>query len=102
MLFVLVHIGDANIDILRSAYLHVIGDETRWPAMMDLFASAKVDWSAAAFFQADREGLVRDAEAQRRLAALVRKLHEDRLLIKNGEFFNREGLRLSLDVMKPH
>ncbi|MDX7951522.1 hypothetical protein P7D22_10120 [Lichenihabitans sp. Uapishka_5] len=102
LLFVLVHIGETRIDLLRSAYLHVMGDETRWPAMAALFDGAGVAWTGAALFRAGREGLVADAIARGRLAALVGKLNEDRLLIREGEFFNDNGLRLSLEAMKPH
>lgn len=102
MLFVLVRITERTVEPLRSAWLHVVGDETRWPDMVALFASAGVDWSGAVFYRAGREGLVEDGEARARLAALTRKLHEDRSLIREGEFFNAEGLRLQIEEMKPH
>ncbi|MBB5692716.1 hypothetical protein [Muricoccus pecuniae] len=102
MLFVLVRITERTVEPLRSAWLHVVGDETRWPDMVALFAGAGVDWSGAVFYRAGREGLVEDGEARARLAALTRKLHEDRSLIREGEFFNAEGLRLQIEEMKPH
>lgn len=102
MLFVLVAIGETSVSPLRSAWLHVMGSETRWPEMVAHFAGAGVDWQGAVFFRAGREGLVPDAEARARLAALGRKLHEDRSLIREGEFFNADGLRLRLDEMKPN
>ncbi|MFC7737092.1 hypothetical protein ACFQX4_14830 [Roseomonas sp. GCM10028921] len=102
MLFVLVRITERTVEPLRSAWLHVVGDETRWPDMAALFAGAGVDWSGAVFYRAGREGLVQDGEARARLAALTRKLHEDRSLIREGEFFNAEGLRLQIEEMKPH
>ncbi|MBC9175708.1 hypothetical protein [Pseudoroseomonas ludipueritiae] len=102
MLFVLVRITETTVEPLRSAWLHVVGDETRWPEMVSLFAGAGVAWSGAVFFRAGREGLVRDAEARARLGALTRKLHEDRTLIREGEFFNADGLRLQLEELKPH
>lgn len=102
MLFVLVVIGETKVDLLRSAYLHVVGDETRWSDMVALFAGARVAWSGAVFFRAGREGLVEDGEAKSRLASLMRHLEEDRSVIKDGEFFNEDGLRLRLDEMKPH
>ncbi|WP_457813281.1 hypothetical protein [Sinorhizobium meliloti] len=61
MLFVLLRIGDTSVDLLRSAYLHVVGDELRWPDMVQLFRGAGVDWSGAVFYRAGREGLERDA-----------------------------------------
>ncbi|WP_416798135.1 hypothetical protein [Ciceribacter azotifigens] len=100
MLFVLVRIGERQVDLLRSAYLHVVGDELRWPEMLGLFAGAGVDWSAVVFFRADQEGLVEDADARSRLASLVRKLHEDRSLIREGEFFNEDGLRLTIEEVR--
>lgn len=102
MLFVLVSIGETRVELLRSAYLHVIGDELRWPDMVKTFAGAGVDWSGVVFYRAGREGLVEDREAKARLNALVRKLHEDRSLIRDGEFFNADGLRLSIEEIRPH
>ena len=102
MLIVLVSIGETSIGLLRSAYLHVIGDETRWPDMVRLFAGAGVAWDGAAFFQADRAGLVEDPIAKRRLAALVRHLEEDRRRLNDGEFFDRDGLRLKLEEIVRH
>lgn len=102
VLFVLLRIAETTVEPLRAAWLHVVGDETRWPEMVALFQGAGVPWSAAVFFRAGREGLVEDREARSRLAALTRKLHEDRSLIREGEFFNAEGMRLQLEEMKPH
>ncbi|MCK8787118.1 hypothetical protein M0638_22345 [Roseomonas sp. NAR14] len=98
MLFVLLGITEATVEPLRAAWLHVVGDETRWPDMKRLFAGAGVPWSAVVFYRAGREGLVPDDEARARLASLSRALHEDRSLIREGEFFNAEGLRLRLDA----
>ncbi|WP_338663969.1 hypothetical protein VQH23_02135 [Pararoseomonas sp. SCSIO 73927] len=102
VLFVLMRITDTTVEPLRSAWLHVVGDETRWPEMAGLLSGAGVAWDAAVFFRAGREGLVPDAEARARLQSLTRKLHEDRSLIREGEFFNAEGLRLRLEEAKPH
>ncbi|KGD87303.1 hypothetical protein [Rhizobium sp. YS-1r] len=102
MLFVLVRVGETSVDLLRSAYLHVVGDELRWPDMVQLFGSAGVEWSGAVFYRAGREGLVEDREAKPRLSSLVRKLNEDRSLIRDGEFFNADGLRLTIEEIQPH
>jgi hypothetical protein len=100
MLFILVEIGDTTVVPLRTAYLHVMGDEIRWSEMLDLFNTSGVDWSGAVFYRAGREGLVRDDEANARMKALARKLFEDRSLIRDGEFFNRDGLRLALTEIR--
>ena len=62
---------------------------------------AGVAWGGAAFFQADREGLITDADAKLRLASLVRHLNEDRSILNDGEFFDRRGLRLQLEEIAP-
>lgn len=100
ILFVLLGITHDTVEPLRWAWLHVAGDETRWPDMVRVFAGAGVAWSGAVFFRAGREGLVRDEDAQARVGSLVRKMHEDRTLIRDGEFFNADGLRLRLDERK--
>jgi hypothetical protein len=97
MLIVLVEIGETSAGLLRSAYLHVIGDETRWPAIVQLFADAGVTWNGAAFFLADRAGLVRDPVARYRLQSLMRHLESDRSLLKHAEFFDVRGLRLKIE-----
>ncbi len=102
MLFVLLRIGETSVDLLRSAYLHVVGDELRWPDMVKLFRGAAVDWSGAVFYRAGREGLVEDREAKSRLSSLVFKLNEDRSLIREGDLFNADGLRLTVEEIKAH
>jgi hypothetical protein len=97
VLIILVHIGETTVTPLRSTHLHVVGDEIRWPEMARLFDGAGVTWHGAVFFQADRNGLVADDEAKRRLASLVRHVNEDRKILNDGEFFNPDGLRLRLE-----
>jgi hypothetical protein len=97
MLIVLVEIGETSVGLLRSSYLHVIGAETRWPDMVRLFAGSGAAWDGAAFFQADRTGLVEDVVAGGRLASLVRHLGRDRSILNDGAFFNADGLRLALE-----
>jgi hypothetical protein len=97
VLIILVDIGETSVTPLRSTHLHVIGDEIRWPEMARLFDGAGVPWNGAAFFQADRDGLVIDGEAKRRLASLVRHVNEDRKILNDGEFFDPNGLHLKLE-----
>jgi len=102
MLIVLVEIGEASVGLLRSSYLHVIGDETRWPDMVRLFAGSGAPWNGAAFFQADRVGLVKDTVAKQRLASLVQHLEKDRSILNDGAFFDARGLRLKLEEIATH
>ena len=102
MLIVLVEIGETSVALLRSSYLHVIGDETRWPDMVRLLAASGAQWNGAAFFRADRSGLVTDAIANKRLAELVHHLQGDRSLLNEGEFFDATGLRLKVEEIVRH
>ena len=97
MLIVLVEIGETSATPLRSSYLHVIGDETRWPDIVQLLAGAGTAWNGAAFFQADRGGLVRDPVARDRLQSLMRHIESDRSLLRHSEFFDARGLRLKIE-----
>jgi hypothetical protein len=97
VLIVLVEIGETSPQLLRSSYLHVIGDETRWPDMVRMFTEAGAAWNGAAFFQADRAGLVPDPVALERLQELMSHLEGDRSLLKHSEFFDARGLRLKIE-----
>jgi hypothetical protein len=102
MLIVLVDIGETTVSALASSYLHVIGDETRWTDMVDLLSSAGISWNGAAFFQADRSGLVDDNTARQRLSSLARHLERDRSLLTHSEFFNARGQRLKIEEVGTH
>jgi hypothetical protein len=102
MLIVLVEIAETSATPLRSSYLHVIGDETRWPDIVELLADAGTAWNGAAFFQADRAGLVKDQVARYRLTSLMRHLEGDRSLLKHSEFFDVNGLRLQIEEVTPN
>lgn len=97
VLVVLVEIGDTSVALLRSSFLNVIGDETRWRDMVLLFAGSGAAWNGAAFFQADRAGLIHDAMAEQRLGSLVRHLEKDRSILNDGEFFDGRGMRLKIE-----
>lgn len=101
LLMVLVRADDGRIDLLRSAYLHVIGDELGWQEMAQHLDNSGTPWNAVAMFRAGREGLVADEIAKNRLDALMRAMNGDRTLIRDGEFYNRDGLKLRLDDAEP-
>jgi len=97
LLIVLLDIGERTISPLASSYVHVIGDETRWADIVGLVAGAGVSWNAAAFLQAEKDGLVDDATAQKRLSSLTRHMERDQSILVHGELFNAEGLRLQIE-----
>ena len=101
VLIVLVEIGETTAGLLRSSYLHIVGDETRWPDVLEMFAGAGAAWNGAAFYQADRAGLVRDPVARHRLQSLMRHLEGDRALLKHADFFDGRGLRLKIEEITP-
>ncbi|VDS10023.1 hypothetical protein PARHAE_03233 [Paracoccus haematequi] len=101
LLIVLVGTQEGRVNLLRSAHLHVIGDDIAWPVMAAHLDGSGVAWDAVALFRAGREGLVADGIAKERLDQLMRALNGDRTLIRDGEFFNRDGLRLRLDDAEP-
>jgi hypothetical protein len=68
---------------------------------VQLFTDAGAGWNGAAFFQADRAGLVRDEVARYRLESLMRHLESDRSLLKHSEFFDVRGLRLKIEEIPP-
>ncbi|MTD99708.1 hypothetical protein GIY56_05365 [Paracoccus sp. YIM 132242] len=101
VLIVLLGLGGGRVDLLKSAHLHVIGDEIHWPDMAGYLDGSGMAWDAVALFRAGREGLVADDVARDRLDQLVRALNGDRTLIREAAFFNRDGLRLRLDDAEP-
>lgn len=101
LLLVLVNIADGRVDILSSAHLHIIGDELAWPQMLSHLENSGAPWNAVAMFRAGREGLVIDEVAQERLAELMRALKGDRMLLREGDLFNGDGLRLELNPTEP-
>jgi hypothetical protein len=103
-LIVLVSIGESAVELLRSTFLHVIGDEVRWAELAAMFGSSGVTWDGVAIVEARAEdgGLVPDAEARERLADLVGRLNEDRLVLNEGMFFDRLGRRLEIAEETTH
>ena len=103
-LIVLVAIGETTVELLRSTHLHVIGDEIAWAELSRMFESAKVDWNGVAIaeIRAEDGGLVPDAAARERLAGLVESIHEDRLILNAGMFFDRLGRRLRIEEATQH
>lgn len=101
LLIVLVGARGGRVDLLRSAHLHVIGEDIAWRDMAAHLDGSGVAWDAVALFRAGREGLVPDGIAKDRLDQLMRALNGDRTLIRDAEFFNRDGLRLRLDEAEP-
>jgi hypothetical protein len=101
VLVVLVSIEGSAIELLRSTFMNVIGDETRWIEVRELFTGAGVSWSGAAFFPVNSyfNGPVPNDVARSELRELEARLREDRRILNEGHFFDRKGRRLTVEEM---
>ena len=98
VLVVLVDIRGTSIDLLRSTFINVIGDETRWREMRDLLDSSGVKWNGAAFFPVDSiAGPVTNDLARSKLRDVETTLREDRRHLNKGHFFDRKGRRMKVE-----
>lgn len=98
-LVILVDVGDSHIAPLCSTYFNVIGDNIDWEEITVLFAGSGMDWSAAAFFPvtATDGGPIDNPSARARLRALEEQFQQDRLVLNQGQLFDRKGRRLLIE-----
>lgn len=101
ILVVLVAIGETKIDLLRSTYMNVIGDETRWIDLREILSGSGAPWNGAAFFPLSPffSGPVSNDIARQELRGLESRLREDRRVLNEGHFFDRKGRRLKVDEL---
>ena len=99
VLVILVAIGPTSIDLLRSTFINVIGDDTRWRDVRRLLEGAGVAWDGAAFFPVNRfiAGAVPNEVARAELRELEGRLREDRRLLNEGHFFDSKGRRMTVE-----
>lgn len=98
-LIVLVRIGETVVTPLCSTYVNVIGDAVAWGDLVVMFAGAGQEWDGAAFFpRRDPQGQPLSNPATRiLLRELEARLDDDRLVLNEGEFFDRWGRRMRVD-----
>lgn len=98
-LVVLLAVDELKVTPLCSTYFAVIGTEIDWPEIVLLFAGAGMPWDGATFFPvAGTDGRPLDNPTARlKLRELESRLEEDRLVLNEGHFFNREGRRLLIE-----
>jgi hypothetical protein len=98
-LVVLVEISDPDATPVASTFFHVIGDETDWPAVRRMLASAPGKWSGAAFFTATSKygGPMEEPLARIELRRMESMIDDDRLHLNEGAFFDRLGRRMRID-----
>ena len=99
-LIVLVDIDAKAVTPLCSTYFNVIGDEIEWNDIVVMFAGAGADWTGASFFPItarDEGGCLDNPTARLHLRSLEMRIDEDRLVLNEGNFFDKWGRRLKIE-----
>jgi hypothetical protein len=96
---ILVQIGPTQVTPLCSTYFNVIGDEVEWSEIVLMFAGAGRQWDGAAFFPvvASDGGPLDNPTARLRQRDLESRVHEDRLTLNEGHFFDQWGRRMKVE-----
>ena len=104
LFLVLFEEAPSTIEPIASSYLHVMGMELRWDELAALLGGSGMDWHSVAVFAAKDTtgGPLPDLEARHRLASLQRAVIRDRLTVRKGELFDRQGRRLDLQEIPSH
>ena len=102
-LVVLLEIGATQVMPLCSTYFNVIGDEVEWSDIVVMFAGAGREWDGAAFFPVVGAGggLLDNPTARLRLRELEARIDVDRLILNEGQFFDKWGRRMSVEEVTP-
>lgn len=101
-LVVLVAIDESKVTPLCSTYFNVIGVEIDWAEITVLFAGSGQEWSGASFFPVTMPGggPLDNPTARLRLRELEARLDEDRLVLNEGQFFDKWGRRLQVEEVQ--
>ena len=101
-LVILVEIPEPAVVPLCSTYFNVIGDEFDWGEIIVLFAGSGRDWSGACFFSVTAKdgGPLDNPTARLRLRELEARVEENKLVMNEGNFFDKWGRRLQIEEMQ--
>ncbi len=97
---ILVKIKKKDVEPLCSTYMHIIGEETDWGELTNLFAGSGMKWDAAVFFpKRDHRhgGPLDNPSARIFLLEQEAKVAEDRMAINEGHFFDVWGRRMKVE-----
>jgi hypothetical protein len=99
VLVVLTDIGEHEVKPLCSTYFHVVGDEVDWEDITVMFAGSGQDWRGVAFFptKAINGGPIDNPTARLRLRELETKVTANRMILNDGQFFDRLGRRIKIE-----
>jgi hypothetical protein len=98
-LAILVAIAETQVTPLCSTYFNVIGDDVEWSDIVVMFAGAGAEWDGAAFFPvvAADGGPLDNPTARLRLRDLEARVDDDRLVLNDGQFFDKWGRRMKIE-----
>jgi hypothetical protein len=98
-LAILVEIAETRVTPLCSTYFNVIGDDVEWNDMVIMFAGSGADWDGVAFFPvvASDGGPLDNPTARLRLRDLEARVDDDRLVLNEGQFFDKWGRRMRIE-----
>ncbi len=98
---ILVEIAGIKVTPLCSTYFNVIGDEVDWGEITLLFAGAGREWDGASFFPVTGpHGPLDNPNARLKLRELEARLDDDRLVLNEGNFFDKWGRRLKVEEVQ--
>jgi hypothetical protein len=98
---ILVEIAGIKVTPLCSTYFNVIGDEVDWGEITLLFAGAGRQWDGASFFPVTGpHGPLDNPNARLKLRELEARLDDDRLVLNEGQFFDKWGRRLKVEEVE--
>jgi hypothetical protein len=98
-LVILVEIGETQVTPLCSTYFNVIGDEVAWSDIVVMFAGAGRTWDGAAFYPvvASDGGPLDNPSARLHLRDLEARVDDERLVLNEGQFFDKWGRRMKIE-----
>ena len=89
-LIVLLRIAGTEVTPVCSTYVNVIGAKVAWNDMVVMLAGAGQAWDGVAFFpEQERRRPLDNPTARTRLRLLEQRLDDDRLVLNEGQFFDR-------------
>jgi hypothetical protein len=102
-LVVLLDIAELSVTPLRSTWFHVIGGELDWVGVAGMLDAAGADWHGALFAPrtAIGGGPLPDASARIHLQDLGQQVIEDRTVLNEEHFFDRQGRRMQVEEVRP-
>jgi hypothetical protein len=101
-LAVLVSITETKVFPLCSTYFNVIGTELDWNEIVILFQGCGQSWDGASFFPVlgAHGGPLDNPAARLKLRELEQGIDADKLLLNEGNFFDKWGRRLKVEEIE--